>query len=233
VTSALPRRRQYRATQMLAVAALAVGTAAFAAPVSAALPAIEPGTVPGAYIVALTNAASPENVAAEHGRQHGAQVGHVYQHAVNGYAARMTEQAAQRVARDPRVKSVQPDHVVTTAAKPGQTTTVPPQTLPTGITRTGADGSSTLSGNGSGAVNVDVAVIDTGIDLKHPDLNVVGGKNCVSGTRSYADGNGHGTHVAGTIAAKATLPGWSGSPPVRGSGRCGCSTTPARAPPPR
>jgi subtilisin len=213
VTSALPRRRQYRATQMLAVAALAVGTAAFAAPVSAAPPAVEPGTVPGAYIVTLIDAASPENVSAEHGRQHGAQVGHVYRHALNGYAARMSEEAARRVSRDARVKSVEPDRVVTTAAKPGQTTTAPPQTLPTGITRTGADTSSTLSGNGSGAVDVDVAVIDTGIDLKHPDLNVVGGKNCVSGTRSYADGHGHGTHVAGTIAAKDDAAGVVGVAP--------------------
>ncbi len=201
MTSALPRRRQYRATQMLAVAALAVGSAAFAGPVSAAPLAVEPGVVPGAYIVTLTDGASPENVSAEHGRQYGAQVGHVYRHALNGYAARMSDEAARRLARDARVESVQPDRIVTTAAKPGQTTSTPPQTLPTGITRIGADASSALSGNGSGAVGVDVAVIDTGIDLKHPDLNVVGGKNCVSG-RSYADGNGHGTHVAGTIAAK-------------------------------
>jgi subtilisin family serine protease len=60
--------------------------------------------------------------------------------------------------------------------------------------------SSTTSGDGTGAVNVDVAVIDTGI-ASHPDLNVVGGKNCSTG-KGYNDGNGHGTHVAGTIAAK-------------------------------
>lgn len=69
------------------------------------------------------------------------------------------------------------------------------QTLPTGIDRINAEGK---TNNGEG---VHVAVIDTGI-ASHPDLdlNIAGGKNCLwSG--DYRDQNGHGTHVAGTIAA--------------------------------
>jgi subtilisin family serine protease len=50
-------------------------------------------------------------------------------------------------------------------------------------------------------VNVNVAVLDTGIDSSHPDLNVVGGRACAPGIGT-TDGNGHGSHVAGTIAAK-------------------------------
>jgi subtilisin len=57
-------------------------------------------------------------------------------------------------------------------------------------------------------VDVDVAVIDTGVDFQHPDLNVVGGVNCAGGspfTKKCKSGGDddhyHGTHVAGTIGA--------------------------------
>jgi hypothetical protein len=75
------------------------------------------------------------------------------------------------------------------------------QTLPTGINRIDGDTSSTRSGDGTGSVNVNVAVVDTGIDSTHPDLNVVGGHGCAPGVGTL-DGNGHGSHVSGTIAAK-------------------------------
>src|SRR2546421_439240 len=82
-----------------------------------------------------------------------------------------------RLARDARVRTVVPDRRVGTTA----------QSVPTGIQRIDGPLSGTISGNGSGAVDVDIAVIDTGIDLHHPDLNVVGGVNCSTGT-SYDDG---------------------------------------------
>ncbi|WP_394218228.1 S8 family serine peptidase [Halobacillus trueperi] len=49
---------------------------------------------------------------------------------------------------------------------------------------------------------VKVAIIDTGIDQDHPDLDVVKGISVIDGFDSWADDNGHGTHVAGVIAAK-------------------------------
>ena len=82
------------------------------------------------------------------------------------------------------------------------------QSLPTGVDRIEGDASSTASGDGTGSVDLDVAVIDTGIDLDHPELNVVGGKSCLGTTKggggrpASTTGNGHGTHVAGTIGAR-------------------------------
>ncbi|MGI6434518.1 MAG: S8 family peptidase [Syntrophomonadaceae bacterium] len=54
-----------------------------------------------------------------------------------------------------------------------------------------------------------VAVIDTGVDYRHPDLaaNVIGGISMVAGVKDYMDDNGHGTHVAGTIGSNGKILG--------------------------
>jgi subtilisin len=170
-------------SSFLAICLLAAGT------VSAA--ASSPGAA-DSYIVVLRADAAVDAVASRHAAAFGSRVDHVYRHALKGYAATMSASAARLVAADPAVAYVSADRQVRIDA----------QTLPTGINRIDGELSSTVSGNGSGSVNVDVAVIDTGIDLKHPDLNVYlpGAKNCASG-RSANDGHGHGSHVAGTIGA--------------------------------
>ncbi len=115
----------------------------------------------------------------------------VYEHALHGFAAVLSARAVATLQADPRVKYVEADQPVYAIA----------QTLPWGIDRIDADISSTLAGNGSGAVtNVNVYVIDTGIDVGHTDLNVVQHVNFASGPNK--DCNGHGTHVSGTVAAK-------------------------------
>ena len=172
----------------LLAGALAVVPAVVGVGTASAAPSPQAG-----YIVMLETGVSASSVAAEQAAANGAVLGHMYSHAINGYSARMSATAAAKLANDPRVLLVQADGVVTTAA----------QTLPTGINRIDAALSPTARINGvDERVDVDVAIIDTGIDLDHPDLNVftAGAKNCSTG-RSAADGNGHGTHVAGTVGA--------------------------------
>ena len=126
-------------------------------------------------------------------RVHGFKSDHVYSSALRGFAARLPAAVIDRLERDPRVAYVEQDGAVRTFA----------QTLPYGISKTGADVSSTRAGDGTGTVpNVNVYVIDTGVD-GHADLNLVKHVNftgLLGGGNS--DCHGHGTHVAGTIAAR-------------------------------
>ena len=159
---------------------------------SVALAAPPADVIPGQYIVVLRDGAPDvPAVANEHARSHGVGLLHLYEHALKGYAATIPAARLAAIRSDARVAFVSEDRSVSTTA----------QTLPTGINRIDGELSLTKSGDGKDAVDVDVAIIDTGIQPNHPDLNVVGGKNCSTG-RSYDDGNGHGTHVAGTIGAR-------------------------------
>lgn len=190
-----------RRTGTLLVATLLTAMVAMlAAPASAGAA----GTPTGRYIVVLNDdVARPGQVAAQQARAYGLEVSHVYRYALKGYAAAIPVAELGAVGSDPRVAFVSIDGVVQADA----------QTLPTGIDRIQADASSTLSGNGSGSVNTAVAVIDTGSG-PHPELNVVGGTNCSTGRKTnYNDGNGHGTHVAGTIAAYDNAQGVVGVAP--------------------
>ena len=150
------------------------------------------GTIPGRYIVVLEEGTQdPTAVAREHAQRHGAEVLRTYRHAIKGYAARLPDKQLDRVRADGRVAYVEPD----------QTTRSTAQTLPWGIDKIDADASSAKAGDGSGAVsNVNAYVIDSGI-YKHADLRVVKHVNFAGDGKNY-DCYGHGTHVAGTVAAK-------------------------------
>lgn len=150
---------------------------------------------PGRYIVVLEASADAGAVARDHARRHAADVSFVYKRALNGYAATIPAQRLAAVRSDARVAFVAPDREVRALGKPVKSQ--PAQITPTGVTRIATATLTTPFDTAPG-----VAVIDTGSG-PHSDLNVVGGVNCSTGRPDkYADGNGHGTHVAGTIGAK-------------------------------
>lgn len=122
-------------------------------------------------------------------------LGFAYGHALKGFSAALSAAEAKQLRADARVAYVEQDRIITLGkpATGGGGSTAPAQTTPYGIARVG-----TADGTGRTAW-----VIDTGIDLDHPDLNVDVARSVtfISRARSADDGNGHGTHVAGTIAA--------------------------------
>lgn len=124
---------------------------------------------------------------------------HAYGTALFGFAGTVPEGRLNALERDPRVAYVERDQPVTLAPPPGKGPggggdPSPSQTTPWGITRVGG---------GSGSAGGTAWIIDSGIDLDHPDLNVDVARSAdFTGSRNGADDeNGHGTHVAGTVAA--------------------------------
>jgi len=126
------------------------------------------------------------------------QIEEVYQTALQGFTVKMAPGQAKKMELDPNVGYIAPDEVVTLSpiemnGKPGGGGTTPAQTIPWGIT---------MIGGGATYTGTNVAwIIDTGVDLTHPDLHVGAGVSFVPRVTSPKDDNGHGTHVAGTIAA--------------------------------
>ena len=183
----------FRLTRALA------GTAVLGALIFVGGAPAQPAT--NSYVVVLKSGVTDVPAAAAAlTRAHGGSVGFVYEHALRGFSLRGSAQAAAALQRHPLVAYVEADRLFTVQA----------QTVPTGIHRIFAPGNPNLDIDGTDdeRVDVDVAVIDTGIDLDHPDLNVVGSVNCAGGGPFSSscgsggdDGNGHGTHVAGTVAA--------------------------------
>lgn len=180
-------------------------------------PDLQPSAATGeAHIVVLDVAPRPDRAeanraaAADVARAYGLTANRTYGAAIVGFAAHVPAGRIAALERDPRVAYVERDDPVTLFA----------QTTPTGVRRIFAEHNASLDIDGIDdlRVDVDVAVIDTGVDLEHPDLNVAGGVDCTVASgggppwaRTYVcsetEGTGgdddhyHGTHVAGTIGA--------------------------------
>lgn len=120
---------------------------------------------------------------------------------VDGAVVLLPSPAAERaLGKLPGIERVERDVVVSALGRPTKPGGTPPaETVPWGVTRVGAP--SVWASNTADPIKV--AVVDSGIDPSHPDLaaNLKGGTSTVSYTTSYNDDNGHGSHVAGTIAA--------------------------------
>ena len=122
-----------------------------------------------------------------------------FKHALKGYSAKLNPHQLAELRSDPDVEDVVPDEIFTMQS----------QTRPTGVRRVFAQDNAISRINGIDGditngerVDADVAIVDTGIDKNHPDLNVAGGVSCsTANPQAWGDGNGHGTHVAGIVGA--------------------------------
>ena len=176
-------------------------------------------------IVVMNEATAPgghganQSAAATFARGLGINPRHAYGTALFGFSASVPQAVMDALENNPRVDYVELDRIAFASAPPhcdnpananhpscngGGEDDPPPsgQVTPWGIARTGADTSSN-----TGAL-IDVYVLDTGIDIGHPDLTNVGLRvdctgngGCVTDPGEADDKNGHGTHVAGTIGA--------------------------------
>ena len=155
------------------------------------------------FICTLDSSTPRGNVRAEAARAAGPVLGEIlftYEHTIKGFAVRASAQpgknpVAEMRRANPRIQSCEQDQVMKAFVVQKGGGAPSGQLTPWGITRVG--------GVGSPSSNT-AWVIDSGIDLDHPDLTVDVGRSVsfVSGG-DPDDKNGHGTHVAGTIAAKA------------------------------
>jgi subtilisin len=134
--------------------------------------------------------ANPAALAGQLGRAHGFSARHVYSHALKGFAASVPAHAVAALGANPRVLSVELETVWELAS----------QTIPTGADRIEVDKNPKAGVDGGGpGVNIDLAILDTGIN-EHPDLNLAGGYSATP-DGIWSDPSGHGTHVAGIAAA--------------------------------
>jgi subtilisin family serine protease len=158
--------------------------------------------VPQRYIVVLkdeapgANGMSVPGAASALASRYGGVVAHVYEHALRGFSVRMPEARARALSEDPAVKYVEEDGevglVATQFNPPWGLDRVDQRHLP-------LSGSYTYNHTGA---NVNVYILDTGIRTTHAEFGgrAYGAYTAIADTYGTSDCNGHGTHVAATVA---------------------------------
>ncbi|WP_367321028.1 S8 family peptidase [Streptomyces sp. HUAS ZL42] len=196
---------------------VAATTAALAASLVSALPAGAAAAAPegriqyegaanavaDSYIVTLKSGAARAGSAEGRAiaRQYGASIERTYSKALNGYAVEASETEAKRLAADPAVASVVQNrtfHIDATQPSPPSwgLDRIDQKALPLNSSYTYPD---------SAGQGVTAYIIDTGVRITHSDFGgrASYGYDAVDNDNTAQDGNGHGTHVAGTVAGNA------------------------------
>jgi subtilisin len=155
--------------------------------------------ISGRYIIQFNkNTIDPSSRALNLSKKYAFILDYIYVHALKGFSCNLPDDLVPLLRNELSIESVEPDILMHAFG----------QIIPTGIDRIDAD----LIPAPVSVTDVDIVILDTGIDPIHPDLNVMGGirfySECIGNfCRSYSDGNfkddnGHGTHVSGIAAAK-------------------------------
>jgi subtilisin len=152
----------------------------------------------GDWIVTVRAGIDPVKAAPGLAKKAGGTAGRTFEHALHGFVFHGSAKAADQLRRDKDIRTLVRDRPIKIAA----------ETVPPGIKRIRASHPTAPDAQEAGytGAGARVGVIDTGIDLTHPDLlpglDIALGLNCIT-SGPPQDGHGHGTHVAGTIGARA------------------------------
>ena len=126
----------------------------------------------------------------------GTELLYIYDYVAKGFAIKISNnKILEQLKKNPLVEYVGHDREISALSSQMEN-----QIIPQSVDR--IDGDENLENSNSNIVDADIAILDTGIDLDHSDLNVFHEKTFIPGTTNADDDHGHGTHLAGIAAAK-------------------------------